>query len=368
MKRWHGRLLDWLLTTDRRQRIRLSLTLLAGLLMLGAVAIMHMLVGAGIADGRVLLPWTVLSLTGPCICFLLIRLGCTRTLHDPAMTMVQMSFIISCDALAYLMAGEAAGATLPGLAIVLMFGLFGLSLPQVRLLAGFAAVVFGLAVSVSIYALPSHLPPSVHLAHLLATLMVLAACTFLTVRQQEIRTRLRVQNDELGVALDQIRVLATRDELTGLANRRNMVEVLQNEIRRIERSRQPLSVALLDIDHFKRINDRFGHLAGDMALRAFARSALECIRTTDVLSRWGGEEFLLLLPNTTPAEARRSLDRLLVRVSGDSLPTTSGPLSMTVSAGLTGHQAGESLEQLVDRADRALYRAKKSGRNRVETD
>jgi diguanylate cyclase len=122
---------------------------------------------------------------------------------------------------------------------------------------------------------------------------------------------------------------------------------------------------VIDLDHFKRINDAHGHPVGDRVLRAFAREALATIRGSDVLGRWGGEEFLLMLPNTRAALAKLGLERLRLRAEALKVDIDGGTVAFTLSAGLVEHLAGEGVADTIARADRALYLAKQQGRNCV---
>jgi diguanylate cyclase (GGDEF)-like protein len=160
--------------------------------------------------------------------------------------------------------------------------------------------------------------------------------------------------------------LSNRDGLTDLPNRRFMLERLGAEINQAQRLQQPLAVALVDVDHFKRINDRYGHGVGDQALCRIAASQKEVLRDYDVCGRWGGEEFLILLPQTDAVAAERVVERLC-RAIGDQglpLPAGEGECRVTVSIGVTVWRLGEPLDVLLKRADDALYMAKRQGRNR----
>jgi diguanylate cyclase len=162
--------------------------------------------------------------------------------------------------------------------------------------------------------------------------------------------------------------LASRDELTGLFNRRHMSELLTERRLACQRSGDGFAVALVDLDHFKRINDAHGHAVGDSVLRVFAAEAGAAMRGTDTIGRWGGEEFLIIYPRHTAAEAALGATRLCERVAATVVTTPSGHLlTFTVSIGLTEHVPTESVEATVERADRAMYQAKSQGRNRVVT-
>lgn len=158
---------------------------------------------------------------------------------------------------------------------------------------------------------------------------------------------------------------ALRDGLTGVLNRRALFEVLSHEISRSQRSGQVFCIVVLDVDHFKSINDRFGHVVGDSVLVQLCKRVTGLIRPHDVLARYGGEEFVVVMPLTGMEDARRAVERLLVQIAQG----LGGPLpDVTVSAGLAQWDGADaSVLALVARADAALYRAKGGGRNRVET-
>lgn len=160
--------------------------------------------------------------------------------------------------------------------------------------------------------------------------------------------------------------LATRDDLTRLLNRRAFRTVAERDLARALRQKHSLCLAMIDLDHFKRLNDSYGHSFGDEALRHFADAWQGQLRETDVLARYGGEEFVLSLPDTSPQEARVLLDRARLAVAGTALYAGSNAVSVTFSAGITEARQGDTIDLLLSRADEALYRAKDNGRDRVE--
>lgn len=165
--------------------------------------------------------------------------------------------------------------------------------------------------------------------------------------------------------LRRYRFQATVDGLTELFNRHWLDLMLPRQVERSRRSHEPLCLVMLDIDHFKQVNDEFGHPVGDEVIRQVARGLRGHVRALDLPARYGGEEFVLICPDTT-ADAARALAERLRRAIADN-PVSAGPhrLSITVSCGIAELQGGESAESLVRRTDDALYRAKRSGRNRV---
>jgi two-component system cell cycle response regulator len=173
---------------------------------------------------------------------------------------------------------------------------------------------------------------------------------------------------KLGETLEQLRLLSTRDALTGLKNRREFDRLLADEWQRCARFQRTFALAVADIDHFKRINDTYGHAVGDQVLRHVASVLGGQLRTVDHLARVGGEEFAIIMVETSREEALQTIQRLLVLV-GDSpcaLPDGAGTVTVTLSAGLAMMpDDAETTPALFEAADRALYTAKRTGRNRL---
>jgi diguanylate cyclase (GGDEF)-like protein len=170
---------------------------------------------------------------------------------------------------------------------------------------------------------------------------------------------------EQKVLEERLRDLATKDELTGIYNRRHFIELAEIELSRSRRKTAPTSLAMLDIDHFKLVNDHFGHAVGDRALLEVARAMKETLRVSDISARIGGEEFVLLLPETTLEGALAVTERLRERIGRAEIPIGDGRVArITVSAGVAELFATEGLDGLMKRADDALYLAKERGRDR----
>lgn len=161
--------------------------------------------------------------------------------------------------------------------------------------------------------------------------------------------------------------LATTDSLTGVYNRRTFKELAEPYLSRSRRVREPVSVLMLDLDHFKRVNDTYGHLAGDEVLGAFAKLVQSCLRKEDLLARYGGEEFVVLLPGTPASAAAALAERIRDKVALAPLRAAGHDVPITVSVGVTSEIGPKlpSLEAMLGRADEALYQAKAEGRNRV---
>ena len=359
-------LVDALLTTDRHQRIRLAQAWLACLMMCFCVLALHIAAGFGLVDNGPIWWWSAASVAGMLAVVTLIRSGLNKRFADPALTMQQMLYAILCAAWAYSFAGMAHNLVGIILAVILMFGMFGLSSRQVIWVGIYTLGLFGLVMAIASQRSPDHYPVGEELVYFMMLCIMVVGVGLLTVRLHQMRDRLRRQKVELEAALAHIHRLATHDDLTGLVNRRHMQELLENERMRLDRTEQDWCVALIDLDHFKSVNDAHGHAIGDEVLRALSRHAHTLIRRTDVLSRWGGEEFVLLLPNTPIGMATISLERLREHIHANPLVVHGMELPVSFSAGLTEHLRGETVAQTLERADKLCYQAKTLGRNRVE--
>lgn len=193
--------------------------------------------------------------------------------------------------------------------------------------------------------------------------------------QNELRVRLRAGrrlielNEALLKSRDTFQKQATHDSLTGILNRRAITDSLKQEMERSNRERKNFSVVLLDIDHFKKINDTYGHLAGDQVLREMVKRLCSTMRPYDSIGRYGGEEFIIILPDCDSEEnAIKQAERLRKSISRKPIDTSEGIINVTGSFGVSIFTNGKGLElePFVKQADGALYRAKKSGRDRVE--
>jgi len=173
---------------------------------------------------------------------------------------------------------------------------------------------------------------------------------------------------EIRMGQRKLSEMATLDELTGLYNRRYFMEALERERSRAERHGKALSLCMMDLDFFKRVNDQQGHSAGDLVLADMGRIIREWSRLSDLPCRYGGEEFAVILPETDLEGARAACERLRRMVVENRIPWRTGPIQITISIGVTQNRTGnkDSIRKLIDRADEALYRAKETGRNQVK--
>jgi diguanylate cyclase len=205
------------------------------------------------------------------------------------------------------------------------------------------------------------------LATMLVFVLTIGRCTFLGIFSSSMRQSLYQRGLKLKEAYRRIEELAELDELTGSFNRRCIMRMLEEQIVRAQRTETPCAVALIDLDWFKRINDSHGHPIGDEVLRTFAITVFANIRDTDRFGRYGGEEFLLVLPDTPVDRAAEMLDRLREIISDLDWSAFSADMRVTISAGVATLRPDEISDTLLARADSALYAAKAQGRNRITT-
>jgi diguanylate cyclase len=232
------------------------------------------------------------------------------------------------------------------------------------------AMVAGLAALFLLTDKPIGIPhdtPMERLATMLMFAFTIGRCMFLGIFSSSMRQSLYQSGQKLKEAYRRIEELAELDELTGSFNRRCIMRMLEEEITRSQRGGTPCSIALIDLDWFKRINDAYGHPTGDEVLRTFAITSFANIRAIDRFGRYGGEEFLLVLPDTAEDAAFRMLDRLRAIIAELDWSAFSPGMQVTISAGVATLRQNETSDNFLARADSALYASKARGRNRITT-
>ena len=360
-----NRLLDLLLGRDPQHRVRVAQAGLALLVMGAGVAAMHYFVWIGVAPQTPVLLWSALTLGGMVVFFVLIRGGWSRRWAEPSLTVPQMLFALTSGAIAYTQLGPGRGAVFPVVMVVLMFGMFVVSPRQMRWLSVYAVLLFGSAMGFMVATNPRVYPLGIEFGHFLLVATMMPAMSMLAARLSRMRHRSRLQRAELAQALARLREHTTRDELTGLVNKRHMQELMDQEHQRCIRSGQSFCLAMMDIDHFKPVNEAHGYTVGDAVLRAVSQEAMRHVRVSDMLSRWGGEEFVLMMGDTRAPLARGGLERLLQKVSALRILHGQAAVGVTLSAGLAEHHAGETVAQTLARAEKALLEAKGQGLGRI---
>jgi diguanylate cyclase (GGDEF)-like protein len=252
--------------------------------------------------------------------------------------------------------------------VFLIFGFGALRMTSRQATVAWSLTTIGLAPVFLFTSTPIGLPITTHIERIAAMLcfvLTIGQCAFVGLYGSSMRQSLYKRGFELKEAYKRIEELAELDELTGSFNRRYIMRMLDDEIARAHRSQAPCSIALIDLDWFKRVNDAYGHPTGDEVLRTFAITVFANIRNTDRFGRYGGEEFLLVLPDTANDVAARTLDRLRAIIAELDWSAFSPGMRVTISAGVASLKPVESADTFLARADKALYAAKARGRNRI---
>jgi len=255
--------------------------------------------------------------------------------------------------------------------VIMLFGIFRLDRDDFLKLTALALVGYVVVVAADLFLRGVEVRPFEEAMRFLVLASCLLWCTFFGTHVAQLRARLRQQNEALQQHVRDARRIADRDHLTSAYNRRYIMNAMEEERGRSQRRHAPFSIVIFDLDHFKSINDRYGHVAGDRVLTRFAEIAKRELRGADVVSpgrrarsfgRFGGEEFIGLLPETGLDGARRCATRLQEVLATEKFESG---IQVTFSAGVAVYRHGETIEQTLSRADDALYRAKHAGRNRV---
>jgi len=360
-------LLDLLASRLPLRRLRLMQWLTASLVYVGAAVLLVVGVQQGWMRTTALIGWASFVGIVLLIGYAALRSGWSERFAEPSMTVWQLSMGVIAVNWGYVICGPMRTSALFPLMVIFTFGAFSLRYRQIAFLTLFAVVSLVGAVAIrhmypgSAQAPDAVAPLHVDINNILMILVVLPAVAVIAARLSALRNKLRDQRKALTTALAEVERLAVTDELTTLPNRRSILEALARSAALAERDITPFCIAVIDLDHFKQINDSLGHAAGDAVLQRFAMIANQTIRESDLLGRWGGEEFLLILPGASPTTAQAVLTRVQTAVRDSVLEGH----PVTCSAGLAAFRRGEVPADLLARADAGMYAAKRAGRDRV---
>lgn len=350
---------SWLLGDDLPRRRWLKRMLMAH----GLYAALDVLRGIGVLQGLVSVDdWGVVfgyDLAWLIVCYTLVRSGMTADFKDPALTLPQVWGALGSIVLSFALIDVGRTALMPLMCAILVMGLYQLQPRHIYASGGLTLAILGV-----LTLLMSHLagdgfqttPVTIALITTAAALPLLATIARKIQAAQADDTQRR---HELQTALAELEALTTQDPLTGLTNHRHMLERLAAECKRHARGGRPFCVAMLDVDHLQEVNDTQGRERGDEVLRQLGLLSKAHLRASDVMSRWGGEEFLLLMPDTDLDGGKRSLDRLREHLFTRWGFYNGGRWApMNCSAGVTRYRSGEDIRQTLARAEDALRAAK----------
>lgn len=287
-----------------------------------------------------------------------------KRLQDPSMTLMQITVSTMWLMFVLYFIEQVRGAVLVLFLITFVFGIFRLRMAQFVCSAIFALVGYGMVIILLALQRPPQVNLHIEVLQWVLLAMVLPWFAVIGAYHNNIRSTLRQKNLALEHALATIERLATHDELTGIHNRRFFLDALQHEKNRAERERRPFCLALLDLDLFKHVNDRYGHPAGDDVLCSLTQCVQAEVRQADYFARYGGEEFALLLADTDLEAGINIVERIRQQIAAYPFPHVDHPL--TTSIGIAAYRPGEATHATIGRADRALYAAKGAGRNCVK--
>ena len=351
-------IIDLVVTTDRKQRACIMVQLLTSAIMAVCIGAIAFTASLGMVEPHEVYCLGSLGAVSSLTFFTLIRSGINRRFADPTLAFPQTIVAQSLVTLAYFVGGPFHGAALLLYALVMVFGMFSMRGRAIRFSCIYTLAILAPVMVYRTRANPVEYPVLVETFYFVLLATVLPAISGLSSNLMAMRQRLKEKQVALEEALVRIHELATRDELTGLPNRRFMMAQLQERAR----SGPPFHIGMVDLDHFKSINDTYGHAVGDDVLRAFGALAGNALRPSDLIGRWGGEEFLLVLAETQEAPAL-GLARLRIRLGAAEMSAVEPQLRVAFSSGTTRYVEGEPIGQAIERADRALYQAKSNGRN-----
>jgi diguanylate cyclase len=300
------------------------------------------------------------------VLYIVFRSGLNKRMKDPSLTYAQLCLAILVVMYGLFFVPEAKGILFAVYVLILLFGTFSLDTRQFLNVSAFILITYAIDIFLLHIFRPGNINLKLEIFHWFALGVVLASVSFIGGNVSALRRDLAVSRKQLRASLEKIKDMAIHDDLTGFFNRRHLMELIVSENNRSERTGCNFSLAIMDLDKFKNINDSFGHQTGDNVLVVFSSIVRNVLRKTDFCGRYGGEEFLILLTQTDLEDAKIFAERVRACVETSSFPELRNQSKVTVSVGIAQHKAKESIEKTISRADAALYRAKKNGRNRVE--
>ncbi|MBV8667136.1 MAG: GGDEF domain-containing protein [Burkholderiaceae bacterium] len=354
-----------IITEDKQQAIRIRrflMSIVAYLLTEGVALLMYRF---GYLDASAM-RWSVLMMISvPCALYVCFRSGLNLRMPDPSLTVVQMMVAIMVILFHAYVTTHVRGEIVAVFLVVFLFGAYQLRTRQLLQLALFVMAAYGCVIYMLYQQHPGLIDMRVEMLQWVTLALLLPCFAMVGGNISSLREKLRDSHGELKRAMEQIQEMAIHDELTGLYNRRHFMGMLGTVATRANCNGQLFCVLMLDVDHFKTVNDRQGHLAGDQVLRSVADAVRIELRGFDFCGRFGGEEFILVVGQSTLDGALLCAERIRTSVADLAFPGLPDDFRITISVGVSEFELGEEIENTIGRADAALYRAKGLGRNCV---
>ncbi|MGD0280519.1 MAG: GGDEF domain-containing protein [Smithella sp.] len=300
------------------------------------------------------------------VLYIIFRTGLNQRMKDPSLTFFQICVASLVVMYAIFFVYEGRGIIFSVYILILLFGIFRLDTRQFLYASAFILLTYGIDIFLLQVFRPQDIYLKIEIFQWFGLAIVLISVSFIGGNISSLRRDLSNSRKELQSSLIMIREMAIHDDLTGFYNRRHLMELIETENHRSVRTGSIFSLVMMDIDKFKDINDTYGHQAGDNVLITFSAIIRSVLRKTDFCGRYGGEEFLIVLTETDLQDAKVFAERIRICVEDSFFPDLGPDSRVTVSIGLTQHQANEDIDKTISRADSAMYKAKNGGRNRVE--
>jgi diguanylate cyclase (GGDEF)-like protein len=349
--------------SGRRQRIRMRRFAFASVFSLLFVGVLAVFYTQGKIDGETLTRAAFFVFAFIVVFFFIFRTGINLRLSDPSLTGWQFLAAVATMLYVVYYAPDTRLAFTPFFFVAVMFGMLRRDSRKIAIL-GFVSIALFAPLTALRYA--NNRDTEILRLDILQCLVMVVTLPWILFLGGHLQ-RLQQGLAEVRIKLEDIEEKARRDELTGVYNRRALLAAMHDTKLHSDATGEPFSICVIDLDLFKRYNDEFDHLTGDQVLRTFAQAVQDGLRTSDIFGRYGGEEFVQLLPRTPLAGAIAEAERLRSRIGTLELPATSSIGRLTVSIGVAQYAPNESIERTFARADGALYKAKHLGRDRVES-
>lgn len=350
---------------DQKQVLRLRRFFISLAIYVLNISVSYFAYLAGLVDLQALYGFLIISLTINVALYLIFRTGFNLRLSDPSLTSIQI-----CAASLVVMYGiyytrEIRGVLISMYILVLLFGTFRLYTRQFLCVSAFVLMTYGIDIFLLNIFHPQTINLKLEFFQWFGLAIVLISVSIIGGNISSLRRELSVSRQKLQSSLTVIRDMAIRDDLTGFYNRIHLMDLIETENSRSIRTGSVFSLAMIDIDKFKSINDTHGHQIGDQVLRTFSAVIRSVLRKTDFCGRYGGEEFLIILTQTDLEAAKVFAERVRACVENSYFPDLGPDFRVTVSIGLAQHHTKDNIQKTISHADDALYKAKNGGRNRV---